>query len=267
MTLANLARMTTATTGTGTITLGSAVAGFLTFAQAGISSGDTVTYAIEDGSSREIGYGIYTSAGTTLTRNVLNSTNSNNAISLSGSAQVFITASSTDFLNRAQIAMEAQGIKHQVGESGLYGTGTSPGTSVEVGRLLGVRAGETVTGIVIKLISITGLSLTNAYVAAYTTAGVQVGVSGDIKASLTTTGLIALPFTTPWVPTTSQGFYGCFKQTGATLATVARASAAVAENGVGSGVAASVSRTGQTVAPTTPATFTANANGWYMGWY
>jgi hypothetical protein len=89
--LYNLARMTTATSGTGTITLGSAVSGFLTFALAGVLSGDIVSYGIVDGANREVGYGTYTSGGTTLTRNVLNSTNSNNPISLSGSAEVFIT--------------------------------------------------------------------------------------------------------------------------------------------------------------------------------
>lgn len=96
MVLANIARMTTATTGTGTITLGSAVTSFLTFAQAGVTNGQTVSYAIEDGSNREVGRGVYTSSGTTLTRSVLESTNSNAAISLSGSAQVFITALAED---------------------------------------------------------------------------------------------------------------------------------------------------------------------------
>lgn len=91
-TLADLARMATATAGTGTITLGSAASGYLTFAQAGITDGQTVSYAIADGSSREVGRGVYTSAGTTLTRNVLKSTNSNAAINLSGTAEVFITA-------------------------------------------------------------------------------------------------------------------------------------------------------------------------------
>jgi hypothetical protein len=96
--LYNLARVSTATTGTGgTITLGSAVSGFLTFAQAGIADGDTVTYAIQDGASSEIGRGVYTSSGTTLTRSVLKSTNSNAAISLSGTAQVFITPAAEDF--------------------------------------------------------------------------------------------------------------------------------------------------------------------------
>lgn len=95
--LYDLARMTTATTGTGTITLGSAVSSYLTFAQAGVQNGDTVTYAIEDGANREIGRGVYTSSGTTLTRaQILRSTNSNAAIVLSGQAQVFIAAAAED---------------------------------------------------------------------------------------------------------------------------------------------------------------------------
>ena len=97
--LYNLARMTTATTGTGTITLGSAVSSYLTFASAGVGNGETVTYAIVDGANREIGRGVYTASGTTLTRTVLKSTNANAAISLSGSAEVFITAASEDLAN------------------------------------------------------------------------------------------------------------------------------------------------------------------------
>lgn len=97
--LVNLARMTTATAGTGTITLGSAVAGYLTFAQAGVADGDVVSYAIKDDSNSEIGTGTYTSAGTTLTRTVTKSTNSNAAISLSGAAEVFITPRAEDLLS------------------------------------------------------------------------------------------------------------------------------------------------------------------------
>jgi len=94
--LYNLARMSTATTGTGTITLGSAVLGFLTFAQSGVSNGDRVSYGIRDGTSTEVGTGVYTSSGTTLTRTVMKSTNSNSAINLSGSAEVYITALAED---------------------------------------------------------------------------------------------------------------------------------------------------------------------------
>jgi hypothetical protein len=98
--LYNLARMTTSTTGTGTITLGSAVASYVTFAAAGAQNGETVTYAIVDGNNREVGRGVYTSSGTTLTRaTILESTNSNLAINLSGNAEVFITAAAEDIAN------------------------------------------------------------------------------------------------------------------------------------------------------------------------
>src|SRR6266446_6686219 len=76
----NLARVFTATTGTGTMKLGNAVQGWLTFANAGANS--------------EKGAGIYNSAGPTISRLfIYSSTNSNNAISLSGNAQVFCDAS------------------------------------------------------------------------------------------------------------------------------------------------------------------------------
>ena len=97
--LANRAWMSTATAGTGTITLGSALSGYQTFADAGITNGQTVPYTIIDGAGFEIGTGTYTSAGTTLTRTVTESTNSDLAINLSGSATVFITARAEDILS------------------------------------------------------------------------------------------------------------------------------------------------------------------------
>lgn len=95
--LANLCKVATATTGTGTMTLGSAATGFLTFAQAGISDGDVVSYVIADGNNHEVGYGTYTLSGTTLTRNVINSNNSDALISLSGAATVAISPMARDF--------------------------------------------------------------------------------------------------------------------------------------------------------------------------
>lgn len=97
MALLNLVKVTTATTGTGTITLGAAVSGFLTMTQAGAVNGTTYSYGIRDGANSEAGTGVWTSGSNTLTRTVLRSTNSNAAISLSGTAEVFITALAEDF--------------------------------------------------------------------------------------------------------------------------------------------------------------------------
>jgi hypothetical protein len=95
--IVNRAYMTTATTGTGTITLGSAVGSFRSFAASGVVDGDVVRYVIEDGDNWEIGSGTYAASGTTLTRAVSESSNADAAINLSGTAVVFVTAVAADF--------------------------------------------------------------------------------------------------------------------------------------------------------------------------
>lgn len=94
--LLNRARMTTATTGTGTITLGSAVTKYQTFAAAGAVNGRAYRYVIEDGNAWEIGVGTYTSSGATLTRGLVQSS-TGALLSLSGSAEVFISPIAQDF--------------------------------------------------------------------------------------------------------------------------------------------------------------------------
>ena len=96
--LVNRAKMTTATTGTGTITLGSASSGYQSFADAGVADSDVVRYVIEDGVNWEIGTGTYTASGTTLSRTVSESSNADAAITLSGNAVVYITAVVADIL-------------------------------------------------------------------------------------------------------------------------------------------------------------------------
>lgn len=101
--LANRVKVATATTGTGTVTLGSASSNaFCTFAEAGITDGQTVSYCIEDGLDFELGTGVYTSAGTTMTRasvrlSKISGTAGTSKINLSGNATVRIVAAKEDF--------------------------------------------------------------------------------------------------------------------------------------------------------------------------
>lgn len=102
-TLVNRAKVATATTGTGTITLGTAEGGYLSFADAGVSDGDTVRYVIEEGNNFEIGTGTYTESGTTLTRTPSESSKADNtAITLAGEAVVYIAATKDDFVNAVE---------------------------------------------------------------------------------------------------------------------------------------------------------------------
>ncbi len=89
--LLDRAKVSTTTTGTGTMDLGSAADGYQDFS--GLTSGKSVYYTITSASdSWEVGVGVYTSGSpSTLTRaTILSSSNSGSAITLSGTSDVWI---------------------------------------------------------------------------------------------------------------------------------------------------------------------------------
>ena len=155
--LTNRAYVATSTTGTGTLTLGSAIAGYQTFAASGVSNGDEVRYTILDGSNWEIGAGTYTASGTTLSRTPSESSNGGSAIVLTGNAEVFITAAAGDILQPANNLSDlanagtsrtnlgvAIGSDVQAYSSVLANT-TASYTTAEETKLSGIETGADVT--------------------------------------------------------------------------------------------------------------------------
>lgn len=117
---ANRAGMKTATAGTGTVTLGAALANtdainqcsFQTFANAGINDGEVVSYLILDGNGAwEYGTGTYTAAGTTLSR-TLGQSSTGALLNLSGAAQVFVSPRKQDIGSTRRTITGADTIVH-----------------------------------------------------------------------------------------------------------------------------------------------------------
>jgi hypothetical protein len=91
--VADRVKETTTTTGTGTVTLLGASAGFQSFAAIGDTNTTYYTIAAQTGTEWEVGIGTYTSSGTTLARTtVFSSSNSGSLVNFSaGSKDVFVT--------------------------------------------------------------------------------------------------------------------------------------------------------------------------------
>lgn len=116
-------KVTTTTTGAGTLTLGSAVSGYQ--GTSALVNGTPYRYTVLDpnGVDWETGRGTYTASGTTLTRGAVTSSNSNAAISLSASG-------STVLIGPVGILSESA---HRVGRKQISGLGAKWTSSTTLG--------------------------------------------------------------------------------------------------------------------------------------
>ena len=106
--LLNRAKVSTITTGTGTVSLGLLVSPYQTWAAAGAVDGAVVSYLIEDGSAWEIGRGVYSAGADTVTRpgpGVDGSFDSSTGalLVLSGTATIASVAIAADFNAISQV--------------------------------------------------------------------------------------------------------------------------------------------------------------------
>jgi len=134
-------KTTTTTTGTGTVTLGAADLGFQDFGV--IGDGNTTYYAITDSSGDfEVGIGIYTASGTTLSRDtVLESSNAGALVNFgAGSKDVFVTYP-------AEQSVTQDGL--------LADIGTDP-NQIPLNQFLGTMAYHDSNNVVVGNLTVTG---------------------------------------------------------------------------------------------------------------
>lgn len=128
--LADRVKETTTTTGTGTVTLLGASAGYQSFSAVGNANTTYYTIAGQTTSEWEVGIGTYTSSGTTLSRTtVLSSSNGGLAVNFSaGTKDVFVTYPSSRSIYADGAVLTATNSSVLPVSSGGTGVTTSTGS-------------------------------------------------------------------------------------------------------------------------------------------
>ena len=135
----NFAGQNTVAPGTGTFTLSGTVAGHQTLAAAGAVNGSIVSYVAEYGTDREVGVGVYSSTGPTLTRNLRGST-TGSLLNITGTAQVYCDVLASDIQDLPRGMLRGLGASNSGGSSatmalaaGMAADASSPWEIIRIG--------------------------------------------------------------------------------------------------------------------------------------
>lgn len=148
--------------------------------------------------------------------------------------------------SRADIAVAARGFVTEPYPLVTATNSTALATQTLYAQLVGLKAGDRITSIVVAVSSVASLSITLAKVAVYSAAGTMLASSGDLSASLFSTtglrsGLLSAPYTAPF----DGGYYLALLVVGTTPPTLfrgmAQAVGALGSNPAASGTQASQS--------------------------
>ncbi len=148
--------------------------------------------------------------------------------------------------------------------------GRAMGSQVLNGTLIGLRGGDVVSNIVLRTVAGgAGVNPTGLYVALYTAAGVQIGVSANLAASAIwqSSGQFAVAPLTPAVTIAADGaYYACVLEDGAYIGTLLTllAGDSLITTAVAGGIAQGVIQNGQATPPANAA-FTANGRDFWVG--
>lgn len=236
---------TTATTGTGPITLAGAVAGFQSFAV--IGDGNTTYYALVNGSNWEVGVGTYSTTGPSLARTTIltNSLGTTVAISLVGSSNVFVTYPAGKSVNLDETG--------NVSPLGTITSGVWNGTTIPVAYGgTGVTASSGANSVVLRDANGNVTGVNNAIVGiTFTTA--SAGVTTLVASSTQVQALVGSAnhtFRLPDATTLLQGIFYTFSNASSGTLTVQNSAGTVIETIEQGGAAQALCTSTATIAGT-----------------
>ena len=142
----------------------------------------------------------------------------------------------------------AQGLKWETPDTqAIVGGSSAVNGGTQYYTMVDLIAGETTTGLLVRVTTAGGASLTLVKLALVALGGGLLASTADVKAAFNgTTGMIGGDLGTPYTPSASGPVWACFLATGSTLPQIARGNNGFAAAAYGSGVVVGGQRGGLT---------------------